>query len=231
MALLPFIVVFLILQIWLLKLPKQKVINIIKGLVLTYIGLALFLQGVYIGFLPVGKSIGVALGNLNHQWILILIGFMLGFVATFAEPTVRVFNYEVEKASSGYITQPILLYTLSFGVAVSIALSMVRIILGLPLWYFIIPGYLVAFIIVRYSTQSFVAIAFDAGSVATGPMTVTFVLSMALGVASVIEGRDPLSEGFGMIALVALSLILSVLILGLLYRRKETQNERILTKI
>lgn len=229
-ALVPLTILFLFLQIWLLKFPKQKVINIFKGLILTFIGLALFLQGVYIGFLPVGEAIGISLGGLYHNWVLIPIGFILGFVATFAEPAVRVLNYEVEKASGGYIPQQIMLYTLSLGVAISIALSMGRILFGFPLWYVIIPGYLIIFIMARYSTPSFVAIAFDSGGVATGPMTVTFILAMALGFASVIEGRNPLIEGFGMIALVALSPILSVLLLGLLYSRKGKQYERNLTE-
>ncbi len=119
-----------------------------------------------------------------------------------------------------------MLYTLSIGVAFSIAVSMVRIIYGIPLMYFLVPGYLIALVLIKFSTQTFVAIAFDSGGVATGPMTVTFVLAMAIGVASAIEGRDPLLDGFGMISLVALSPILSVLILGLLYGRKEKEIEQ-----
>lgn len=230
-ALVPLTIVFLFLQIWLLKLPKQRVIIVIKGLALTLIGLALFLQGVQVGFLPVGDVIGKTMGGLKHNWVLIPIGFVLGFVATFAEPAVRVLNYEVEKASGGYISQQVLLYTLSLGVAVSIALSVSRVLYGFPLLYLVIPGYIIAFIMARYSSPSFVSIAFDSGGVATGPMSVTFILTMVLGVASVIEGRNPLTEGFGMIAVVALSPILSVLSLGLLYSRKEKQSERGLTEM
>ncbi|ABB15382.1 DUF1538 domain-containing protein [Carboxydothermus hydrogenoformans] len=224
-AFLPLVIMFLIFQFWLLKFPKYKVLNIFKGLVLTFIGLVIFLQGVYVSFFPVGKTIGVALGSLEHNWVLIPIGFILGFVATFAEPAVRVLTYEVEKASGGYIPKQIMLYTLSLGVAISISLAMGRIIYGIPLWYFIIPGYLTAFIIMHYSTPEFIAIAFDSGGVATGPMTVTFISAVALGVASVIEGRNPLIEGFGMISLVALSPILTVLLLGLLFTRKESKDE------
>lgn len=230
-ALVPLTIVFLFLQIWLLKLPKQRVIIVIKGLALTLIGLALFLQGVQVGFLPVGDVIGKTMGGLKYNWVLIPIGFVLGFVATFAEPAVRVLNYEVEKASGGYISQQVLLYTLSLGVAVSIALSVSRVLYGFPLLYLVIPGYIIAFIMARYSSPSFVSIAFDSGGVATGPMSVTFILTMVLGVASVIEGRNPLTEGFGMIAVVALSPILSVLSLGLLYSRKEKQSERGLTEM
>ncbi len=225
-ALIPLLIFFLFFQIFFLKLPKHKLKNVFVGMVLTFLGLALFLQGVHVGFLPVGEQMGVALGNLPSKWILVLVGFILGFVATFAEPAVRILNYEVEKVSSGYIPQQVMLYTLSIGVAISIALSMVRIIYGIPLWYFIIPGYLLAMVLIRFSTQTFISIAFDSGGVATGPMTVTFVLAMAIGVASAIEGRNPLVDGFGMIALVALSPILSVLTLGLLYGRKEKENER-----
>ncbi|ARK28573.1 hypothetical protein BkAM31D_01090 [Halalkalibacter krulwichiae] len=163
---------------------------------------------------------------MDRLWVLIPIGFVLGFVATFAEPAVRILNHEVEKVSGGYIPQKVMLYTLSIGVALSIALSMLRMIVGIPLWYFIIPGYLLALVLMRFSTKSFTAIAFDSGGVATGPMTVTFIVAMTVGIASVLEGRDPLLDGFGMIALVALSPILSVLTLGLLYGRKEKENER-----
>lgn len=226
LALIPLIILFAFFQIVYLKLPKQKIVNLLIGLVFTFIGLALFLQGVHIGFLPVGEQMGIALGKIPNKWLLILIGFVIGFVATFAEPAVRILNYEVEKVSSGYIPQQIMLYTLSFGVGVSIVVSMVRIIYGIPLWYFLVPGYLIALVLIKFSTQTFVAIAFDSGGVATGPMTVTFVLAMAIGIASAIEGRDPLLDGFGMISLVALTPILSVLVLGLLYGRKEKEIER-----
>lgn len=226
LALLPLLVLFSFFQIFFLKLPKKKIINIVKGMVLTFLGLSFFLQGVHIGFLPIGEQMGIELGKIPNSWILIPIGFILGFVATFAEPAVRILNYEVEKVSSGAIPQQLMLYTLSLGVAVSIALSMARIIYGLPLMYFIIPGYLIGLILIRYSKRNFIGIAFDSGGVATGPMTVTFILAMTIGVATALEGRDPLLEGFGMIALVALAPILSVLILGILYARKERENER-----
>ncbi|MEW6622752.1 MAG: DUF1538 domain-containing protein [Bacillota bacterium] len=225
-ALIPLIILFIFFQIFYLKLSKRKLKNLAIGVILTFIGLALFLQGVHIGFLPVGEQMGSVLGNLSNKSILIIIGFVLGFVATFAEPAVRILNYEVEKVSSGYIPQKLMLYTLSIGVAVSIAVSMGRIIYGIPIWYFLVPGYLLALILIKFSTKTFVAIAFDSGGVATGPMTVTFVLAMAIGVASAVEGRNPFLDGFGMISLVALSPILSVLILGLLYVRKEKEIER-----
>lgn len=225
-ALTPLFVTFLLFQIFQLKLPRKKVGNIIKGFILTFIGLAFFLQGVHIGFLPAGEKMGIILGDHSHNWILIPIGLALGFVATFAEPAVRILNQQVDKVSTGSIPEKVMLYTVSIGVAVSVALSMLRVIAGIPLWYFVIPGYLLAFILTRYTKKSFTAIAFDSGGVATGPMTVTFILSMVVGVATVLEDRNPLLEGFGMISLVALAPILSVLILGIMYSRKEKENEQ-----
>ncbi len=223
-ALFPLVVLFGIFQVFYLRLPLYKLKQIGVGVVLAFIGLALFLQGVYIGFLPVGKAIGTALANLPYNWVLIPIGFVLGFVATFAEPAVRVLNYEVEKTSGGYIPQVLMLYTLSLGVAFSIALAMSRIIFGFSLWLPIVAGYSAALILTRFVSKTFVAIAFDSGGVATGPMTVTFISAIALGAASAIKGRNPLVDGFGMIALVALSPILTVLVLGLLFGRREKKN-------
>lgn len=227
-ALIPLTIFFLIFQFLFLKLDRKKLLNIGKGLVLSFLGLAFFLQGVHVGFFPVGEMIGEKLGSLPYRWVIIPIGFILGFVATFAEPAVRILNHEVEKVSGGSISQKMMLYTLSIGVAFSIALSMLRILVGIPLWYFVIPGYLIALVLMYFSSKRFTAIAFDSGGVATGPMTVTFVLAIAVGLASVIEGRNPLLDGFGMIALVALSPIISVLTLGLIFEGKgrEQSNEK-----
>lgn len=223
-ALIPLAALFLLSNMLFLKLPRRKVAEVLKGLALTYCGLVLFLQGVYSGFMPMGEAAGKVLGERLHSYLLAPLGFVLGFVAAFAEPAVRVMVGEVEEASSGYIPRKLMLYVVSLGVAVSVALSMLRIVYGLPLLYFIVPGYLAAFLLARRSSQSFVAIAFDSGGAATGPMTVTFILALVIGVAMSIEGRDPLVEGFGMIALVALTPILAVLLLGLLYNLKEKRS-------
>lgn len=225
MALIPLMLFFFFFQVFMLKLPWKKVKDILVGMVLTFIGLAFFLQGVHVGFLPVGREIGDIVGDWDYQWVLIPVGFLLGFVATFAEPAVRVLNVEVDKVTSGYIPSKLMLYTLSIGVAISIALAMTRIIYGIPLWYFIGPGYFLALSMAIFSTETFTSIAFDAGGVATGPMTVTFILAIALGFSETLEGRDPLLDGFGMIALVALAPILTVLTLGLLFKFQESRSD------
>ena len=220
LALVPLIIFFAVFQIFMLKLPRQRVLQIIIGFILTFFGLAFFLQGVHVGFMPIGQLIGESLGEMPNTWILIPIGFVLGFVATFAEPAVSIMNDEVDKVTGGYISEKVMLYTVSTGVGISVALSMFRILLGISLWYFLIPGYLLALILIFFSQKIFIAIAFDSGGVSTGPMTVTFISAMAVGVASVTEGRDPLTDGFGLIALVALTPILAVLIVGLIFTRK-----------
>jgi len=226
LALLPIIIFFLFFQFFVLKLPFSKLKDILIGMFLTFWGLAFFLQGVHVGFLPIGTAMGEALGQIPYKWVLIPIGFVLGFVAVFAEPAVSVLIQQVEKASGGYIPQKVLLYTLSIGVAVSVSLAMVRLVLGIPIWYFIIPGYIIALSLTFFSSKSFTAIAFDSGGVATGPMTATFIVALFIGMASVLEGRDPLLDGFGMVAMVALAPIISVLTLGLVYGRKERANDR-----
>ncbi|MBU9720801.1 MULTISPECIES: DUF1538 domain-containing protein [Bacillaceae] len=225
MAVIPLIIFFFVFQFFFLKLEWKKIKKVIIGIFLTFIGLSLFLQGVEIGFFPAGQAIGETLGADNNAWILLpLLGFVFGFVATFAEPAIRIMNHEVEKVTAGSIQGKVLLLTLSIGVAISIALSMLRILLGIPLWTIIVPGYILALILIRFSERRFVSIAFDSGGVATGPMTVTFIMAIAVGVANVTEGRDPLIDGFGMISLVALTPILSVLVLGLLYQKKEQEG-------
>lgn len=220
MALGPLVLFFLIFQVFFLKLPIEYVKNLLKGVALTFIGLILFLQGVTMGFLPVGSAMGEVLGTMENRWLIIPIGFLLGFVATIAEPAVRILSYEVEKTSGGSIRARTILVTLALGVSVFMALGMVRILYGIPILYLVIPAYVIVLIMLKFSTPTFTSIAFDAGGVATGPMTVTFVLAIAVGIATAMPDRDAISDGFGLIALVALAPILSVMILGLLYSRK-----------
>ncbi|MFD1031929.1 DUF1538 domain-containing protein [Metaplanococcus flavidus] len=220
LALVPLLIFFAIFQIFMLHLPVQRLVQVGIGFISTFLGLSFFLQGVHVGFMPVGELMGQSLGEGNTRWFLIFIGFILGFAATFAEPAVSIMNKEVDEVTGGYISERVMLYTLSIGVGISIALSMLRILAGISLWYFLIPGYAIVLILIFMSRDIFIAIAFDSGGVATGPMTVTFISSLAVGVASVTDGRDALADGFGMIALVALTPIIAVLFLGLIFSRK-----------
>jgi len=210
----PLVGFFLFFQLVYLKLSKEYVINLFKGVVLAVTGLTLFLQGVKVGFLPVGTQMGEIMNSFEQLWILIPIGFLLGLVATVAEPAVRILCDNVEKASSGSIGFRLLLAILSLGVGIFVALGIAKIIFGISIYYIIIPGYIIALILMKFCEQSFISIAFDAGGVATGPMTVTFVMAVALGLADAMEGRSAVADGFGLIALVAMAPILSVMMVG-----------------
>ncbi len=215
-ALSPVLVLFLLFLL-VFKLPKSMLLTLLRGILFTFAGLALFLQGVTVGFLPVGNEMGAILGGLPHRWVLIPLGFILGFVATLAEPAVRILSDQVDETSSGSIRSSTIIYTLSLAVGIFIALGMTRIVYGIPFYYIIIPGYLLAIILMIFSKPSFTSIAFDSGGVATGPMTVTFIMAMAVGAADRIEGRDAVIDGFGLVALVALAPIILVMLLGFLY--------------
>ncbi|MDN5310444.1 MAG: hypothetical protein PWP14_1838 [Methanolobus sp.] len=224
-ALLPLVFFFIIFQLLYLKFPSSQLIKLFLGISMTALGIILFLYGVYNGFFPVGTEIGNYFGTMEHKWIMIPVGFFLGFLATFAEPAVRVLCYQVEKSSSGYIRSKLMLYTLSTSVAVFVAIGMAKLVYGIPFLYIIVPGYLFAIVLMWLSDKDFIAIAFDAGGVATGPMAVTFLMSMAVGVASAQEGRDPIVDGFGMIALIALAPIIFVMLLGVYIRHIGGKND------
>jgi len=215
-AVIPVMAMFL-LFVFIYKLPKKLLFNLLKGILFAFVGLTLFLQGVKVGFMPVGTEMGAVIGELPHRWILIPLGFVLGFVATMAEPAVRILTKQVENTSSGAIRSNLILYTLCLAVGIFIALAMTRIVYGIPFYYIIIPGYMLAIILMIFSKPSFTAIAFDSGGVATGPMTVTFIMALAVGVADVMEGRDAVIDGFGLIALVALAPIIMVMLLGFFF--------------
>ncbi|MDN5310513.1 MAG: hypothetical protein PWP14_1907 [Methanolobus sp.] len=224
-ALLPLVIFFIIFQLLYLKFPSSQLVKLALGISMTALGMILFLYGVYNGFFPVGTEIGNYLGTMEHKWIMIPVGFFLGFLATFAEPAVRVLCYQIEKSSSGYIRSKLMLYTLSISVAVFVAIGMAKLVYGIPFLYIIVPGYLFAIVLMWLSDTDFIAIAFDAGGVATGPMAVTFLMSMAVGVASSQEGRNAVVDGFGMIALIALAPIIFVMLLGVYIRYIGGKND------
>jgi len=221
LALSPLVIFFIFFQLRYLKLPSFEVTKVLVGMLMTAVGMILFLYGVYNGFFPIGLQIGAFFGSLEQMWILIPIGFVLGFLATFAEPAVRVLSYQIEKSSSGYIRAKLMLYTLSFGVAVFVAIAMAKIVYGIPFLYLIVPGYLLALVLLWLSDKDFIGIAFDSGGVATGPMAVTLLMSMVVGMASAHNERDAVVDGFGLIAMIALAPIIFVMLLGIYVKYKR----------
>lgn len=216
----PLAVLFVVFQILVLKLPHRKVKDILLGTALAAVGLFLFLLGVGIGFLPFGRAIGEAMGALREPWLLAMVGLFLGFFTTWGEPSVRILADQVEEASNGSISGTMVLYTVCLGVAVWVALGMIRIVYGLPLLYLLLPGYTVALLMMWLCDRDFVSIAIDAGGVATGPLANTFLLALALGASSAMLDQDPITDGLGFVSLIALAPIISVMLLGLIVRKR-----------
>lgn len=217
-AVVPLVLVFLVFQALLLKLPAREVARILQGTLLAALGLFLFLLGVSLAFLPFGQIIGQAMAGLPHPAWMVLIGLVLGFVTTWGEPAVRILAGEVEDASGGSIHRSMVLVTICVGVAVSVGLGMLRIALQIPVSHLLVPGYALALVLMWFSDKAFVAIGADAGGVATGPLANSFLLALALGVAAASDRADPLLDGLGLVALIALTPILSVMLLGLAIR-------------
>lgn len=215
---------FIAFQALFMKRPLRQVVFLLRGVGFAFIGLVLFLQGINIALLPMGREIGELFGSFDHKWILIPAGFFLGFLITLAEPQVRILSQQIEEASKGYIRATTILYTLCLAVAAFAALGMARVVYGIPLLYIIGPGYIGALVLTLFSKRDFVAIAFDSGSIATGPMTVAFIMSLTIGAAEVIDGRSPLVDGFGLIGMITLAPIISIQLISLVYAYKPPRG-------
>lgn len=217
-ALIPLVVIFFVFQFLSFKLGRKQVGRIIRGLIYTFIGLVLFLTGVNAGFMDVGRLVGEAVAG-KSKVIVVIIGLVLGMVTILAEPAVYVLTKQIEDVTSGSIKRRIVLPTLSIGVGLAVALSMVRTLVpSINLWHYLLPGYIIALILTFFVPRIFVGMAFDSGGVASGPMTATFILAFSQGVASHYTGNT--MEGFGMIAMVALTPLIVLQVLGLLYKLK-----------
>lgn len=213
----PLVLFFFYMQKRSLGLPRTYLKSLLLGILFSYIGLVLFLQGVTQGFLPAGTALGSIIASSEWRWALVPLGFLFGLAVTVAEPSVLVLSIEMEKASAGSVKQKTVLITLAMGVGISVALAMFKLLAGIHVLWFLGPGYALALLMTRFSPSVFVASAFDAGGVGTGPMIVTFITAVALGASGAIEGRSPVTDGFGLVALVALAPVLSMLLLGILF--------------
>ena len=224
-ALLPIIIFFVIFQIFSLKLGKVTVIQIISGLVYTFIGLVLFLVGVNLGFMPMGSHIGKVLGGSATAWALIPIGALIGWFIVSAEPAVHVLKQQVEDVTEGAVKGKSVGLALSVGVAISVGLAMLRVITGISIWYVIIPGYLFSLVMTLFVPPIFTAIAFDSGGVASGPMTATFLLPLALGACEA-AGGNLLTDAFGLVAMVAMTPLVTIQLLGLIGKFKAVRTDK-----
>ncbi len=225
-ALFPILVIFLLLQKISFQLSKTAVRKILIGMIFTFIGMTLFLVGVNSGFMDVGSKVGYTLASLDNKIFVVLVGFILGFVTILAEPAVYVLTRQIEDVTSGYVKRRSVLVFLSIGVGIAVTLSVLRILIPkLQLWHYLLPGYIICIGMSYIVPKLFVGIAFDSGGVASGPMTATFILAYIQGAADSIEHADVLIDGFGMIAMVAMTPIIALQILGLFFKIKSKRKE------
>ena len=194
------------------------------GFVYTFAGLALFLTGVNVGFMPAGHYLGQQLASSEHSWILLPLGVVIGFFLVIAEPAVHVLNRQVETITNGGISQRAMMLSLSIGVACSVGLAMLRVLTGISIYWLLIPGYAIALVLTFFVPKIFTGIAFDSGGVASGPMTTTFLLPFAMGACEALGG-NVLTDAFGVVAMVAMTPLLTIQVLGLLYKHKQKSEE------
>ncbi len=235
-ALAPIVAFFFLFNTFYIKMPKKPLISISVGLIFTYVGLVLFLTGVNVGFMPVGNYIGNLIGNKSFNWILLPIAMLIGYFIVKAEPAVHVLNKQVEDLTAGSIPARAMELSLSIGVATSLGLAMIRVLTGISVMYFLVPGYVLALGLSFFTPKIFTSIAFDSGGVASGPMTATFLLPFAMGACEAIGGPERIvSDAFGVVAMVAMTPLITIQLLGVEYKfrtRKESEaRERVQAKI
>ena len=223
-ALFPIIIFCAIFQLVFRRFRRLQLQKIGVGFIYTFVGLALFLTGVNVGFMPAGHFLGQQLAGGGHSWLLVPLGMLIGYFLVTAEPAVHVLNKQVEMITNGAVSQRAMMLSLSIGVACSVGMSMLRVLTGLSIYWILVPGYTVALGLTFLVPKIFTGIAFDSGGVASGPMTTTFLLPFAMGACEAMGG-NVLTDAFGIVAMVAMTPLLTIQILGILYRKKQRLTE------
>lgn len=224
-ALIPIACLFFLFQLIFRRFHKHQIGRILLGMVYTYLGLVLFLTGVNVGFMPAGEYIGSSLASGSHKWILVPIGIVIGYFIVRAEPAVQVLTRQVEEVSNRSISQGSIQKSLSVGVAVSVGIAMLRIVTGISILWFLIPGYVISLVLTFFVPQIYTGIAFDSGGVASGPMTATFLLPLAMGACEAVGGNI-LTDAFGIVAMVAMTPLLTIQVLGLVGKLRSRAEKK-----
>ncbi len=224
-SLLPVALVFALFQSVSHRYQKRSIKRILIGFGYTYIGLVLFLCGVNVGFAPLGSFLGKEIASAGWKWLLVPIGMLIGYYIVKAEPAIQVLNHQVEGVTNGAVSAKSMNRCLSIGVSVSVGLAMIRVLTGLPIYFILIPGYCIALAMSRMVPKMFVGIAFDSGGVASGPMTTTFLLPLSIGACEAANGNI-MTDAFGVVALVALTPLIAVQIMGMQYQYILKQKEK-----
>ena len=227
LAVSPILIIFVLNHVFFAdeKLSKRAFRRIFLGMAYLFVGLVLFLTGVNAGFMEVGRKLGMLIAGMDSSIPVLIVGFVLGVLVILAEPAVYVLTHQIEDVTTGYVKRGIVLGFLSIGVGLAVLLSVVRVLIPwLQLWHYLVPGYLIILALSYRVPKLFVGIAFDAGGVASGPMTATFILAFIQGVAEITPDANVLLEGFGMIAMVAMMPIISLQLLGAIYQRNSIKE-------
>lgn len=224
-SLLPIAAFFAVFDLVSLHLERKQLIRIGVGLAYTYLGLVIFLTGVNVGFMPAGNYLGSVIAGLSCNWIIIPIGMLIGYFIVMAEPAVYVLMRQVEELTDGAIPGSAMKHSLSIGVAVSVGLAMIRVLTGISIFYLLVPGYAVAIVLSFFVPKLFTAIAFDSGGVASGPMATTFLLPFAMGACSAVGGNI-VTDAFGVVAMVAMTPLIIIQLIGLAYKFKTTAQRK-----
>ena len=219
MAMLPIVAIFVLFQLFVFRMNTRSFGKIFVGILYTYIGLVLFLTGVNVGFSSLGAELGAALVESGKEWLLIPLAAVLGWFIISAEPAVAVLEKQIEEVSAGTIPGKAIKLSLSIAIALAMALAMLRVVTGISILWFLVPGYAIALGLSFFVPNIYTAIAFDSGGVASGPMTATFMLQFMVGV-SIALGGNVLTDAFGIVAMVAMMPLLSIQVVGFYYQRK-----------
>ena len=230
-AIAPILVFFLLFQLITRSIHRRKLVRIFVGFLYTFLGLALFLTGANVGFMPVGTEIGKTLASRWGGWLLIPIGMLLGYFIVAAEPAVHVLTKQVERQSAGAVRSGTMQLGLCIGVCISLGLAMMRILTGINIMWILIPGYVLALILTFFTPPMFTGIAFDSGGVASGALVSSFVLPMAIGACNVIRPEAIMTDAFGCVAFVALTPLITIQILGIAYKHKRSKIQKTFLKV
>lgn len=215
-SIIPLTAVLALFQIVVLKKPIHDMKEFSIGFILTVLGLHLFLKGATMTLIPLGESVGRNLVVIEKQWLILIIGFVIGYLATLVEPGLKAVALEVEELSAGAITNKLLIHAVAIGFGGGMLIGLGKILLNIPYTKIVVPLLIVTIVLVLFTPEPFGAIAFDAASATTGPVNIPINMAIAVGLASVIQGVDPLLAGFGIVGLTSMGSMISVMILGIL---------------
>ena len=225
-ALMPIVAVLVVFQILTRRFNKHQILRMLVGFVYTYVGLVFFLTGANVGFMPAGRLIGATIASGESKFLLIPIGALMGYFVVSAEPAVHSLKKQVEEITNGSVSQKSIGLALSIGVGFSVGIAMLRVLTGIPVLPILIVGYIISLVITFYVPPIYTGIAFDSGGVASGPMSTTFILPFAIGACEALGG-NVLTDAFGVVAMVAMTPLIAIQVLGLV---GEMKRKRILAQ-